>query len=81
MTNCGIINLLFFENYIPEFINAFLPANLPSLPNSSSILIRRLNFASRSLLQPLPVFNLPADVATAKSAMKVSSVSPLRFLT
>lgn len=48
------------------------------LPNSSSIRINWLYFAMRSVRDIEPVLICPAFVATAKSAIVVSSVSPLR---
>lgn len=47
-------------------------------PNSSSIRNNWLYFAIRSVRDIDPVLICPAFVATAKSAMVVSSVSPLR---
>ena len=47
-------------------------------PNSSSIRSNWLYFAIRSVRDIEPVFICPAFVATAKSAIVVSSVSPLR---
>jgi len=55
--------------YIPYF--AFVP-------NSSAMRISWLYFAMRSVRDIEPVFICPAFVATAKSAIVVSSVSPLR---
>ena len=49
-----------------------------SVPSSSSIRINWLYFAMRSVRDIEPVFICPAFVATAKSAIVVSSVSPLR---
>lgn len=48
------------------------------VPNSSSIRINWLYLAIRSVRDIEPVFIWPAFVATAKSAIVVSSVSPLR---
>src|SRR3954463_10742804 len=48
------------------------------LPSSSSILRSRLYLATRSVRASEPVLIWPARVATARSAMKVSSVSPER---
>ena len=48
------------------------------LPNSSSIRINWLYLAIRSVRDIEPVLICPAFVATAKSAIVVSSVSPLR---
>ena len=55
--------------YIPYFAE---------LPNSSSIRINWLYLAIRSVRDIEPVLICPAFVATAKSAIVVSSVSPLR---
>ena len=54
------------------------PANLADGPNSCSIRISWLYFAVRSLRARLPVLIWPQLVATARSAMVASSVSPLR---
>ncbi|GEM_PF-6082915 len=70
-----------FPQYEPEnqaFLKADLPAKRAAAPNSSSMAIRRLNLAIRSLLEAEPVLILPDAVATARSAMVVSSVSPER---
>ena len=58
-------------------INIYLPY-VASFPNSSSIRISWLYFAILSVLDIEPVLICPAFVATAKSAIVVSSVSPLR---
>jgi len=50
--------------------------NTASSPNSSSILRSWLYFAILSVLEADPVFICPAFVATARSAINVSSVSP-----
>ncbi len=47
-------------------------------PVSSSISIRRLYFSRRSLRESEPVLMKSAFTATARSAMKVSAVSPER---
>jgi|TARA_B000000460_G_scaffold79201_1_gene55308 hypothetical protein len=54
------------------------PANEAVEPSSSSIIISLLYFETRSDLQREPVLICPAPVATAKSAIVVSSVSPDR---
>src|SRR5690606_1773677 len=58
--------------------NAALPRNLAPAPSSASIASSRLYFATRSERDAEPVLICPAFTATARSAMKVSSVSPLR---
>lgn len=52
--------------------------NTAALPSSAAISSRRLYFAMRSLRQAEPVLIWPPPIATAKSAMNVSSVSPER---
>ena len=54
------------------------PAKRASAPSSSAMRSRRLYLATRSLRDAEPVLICPAPVATARSAMNVSSVSPLR---
>lgn len=58
--------------------NALVPANFALSPSSSSMARRRLYFAMRSPRQAEPVLIWPTPVATAKSAIVVSSVSPER---
>lgn len=58
------------------FLNGF--PNTAVEPSSASISSNRLYLAMRSLRQAEPVLIWPPPMATAKSAMKVSSVSPLR---
>src|SRR4029077_20011414 len=65
-------------HYPPKF-KAFIPKNLAPSPNSSSIRSNWLYFAMRSVREAEPVLICPAPVATARSAMKVSSVSPERW--
>ncbi len=60
------------------FLNAFFPANRASAPSPCSMRSNWLNFAIRSLRQPEPVLRCPALVATVRSAIVVSSVSPER---
>lgn len=52
---------------------------LADAPSSSSIRINWLYFAIRSVRDIEPVLICPAFVATARSAIVVSSVSPLRW--
>src|SRR4051794_5738329 len=59
--------------------NACKPGNSAAAPSSSSILSRRLYLATRSERDGAPVLICPAPVATARSAMVVSSVSPERW--
>ncbi len=58
-----------YADYIPYFAD---------FPSSSSMRINWLYFAMRSVRDIDPVFIWPAFVATARSAIVVSSVSPLR---
>ena len=53
-----------------------LPEYVDSNPSSSSILSKRLYFATLSDLAGAPVFICPDEVPTDKSAIVVSSVSP-----
>ena len=55
-----------------------LPANLAPDPSSSSIRKIWLYLAKRSERHGAPVLIWPVDRPTVRSAMKVSSVSPLR---
>src|SRR5207247_8753596 len=55
-----------------------VPANSAASPSSSSIRRSWLYFAIRSLRDAEPVLICPALVATARSAMVESSVSPER---
>jgi len=57
------------------------PAKIASCPSCSSILKIWLYLASLSDLHGAPVLIWPAFSPTTRSAMKVSSVSPLRWLT
>src|SRR5258708_915888 len=57
---------------------AFRPANFAASPSSSSMRKSWLYFAMRSVRLAEPVLICPARVATARSAMKASSVSPDR---
>ena len=61
-----------------EFPNTERPAKTTSGPSSSSIRNNRLYFASRSDRATEPILICPAAVATARSAIVVSSVSPER---
>src|SRR5918993_3400253 len=61
-----------------NFRTAFFPANVPLLPRASSIRSSWLYLAVRSLRLAEPVLIWPALVATARSAMVASSVSPDR---
>lgn len=64
-----ILNVVTIVFYIPYFADA---------PRASSILNNWLYLAMRSVRDMEPVLICPAFVATAKSAIVVSSVSPLR---
>src|SRR5262249_5783775 len=71
--------LLFsWVSWFPGFPCSCQPAKGASAPISSSIRSSWLYFASRSLRATEPILICPAPVATARSAMVVSSVSPLR---
>src|SRR6201996_7649083 len=69
----------FFEwhVYSPAF-TAAKPRNSAPCPSSSSMRSNWLYLAMRSVREAEPVLICPTPVATARSAMKVSSVSPLR---
>src|SRR5215470_20426190 len=56
-----------------------LPGKRAALPSSSSMRSSWLYFAMRSVREAEPVLIWPAPVATARSAIKVSSVSPERW--
>src|SRR5204862_6945075 len=58
--------------------NALTPANRAASPSFSSIRSSWLYFAIRSVLLADPVLICPSPVATARSAMNGSSVSPER---
>src|SRR2546429_4466638 len=55
-----------------------LPGKNATSPSSSAMRSSWLYFATRSVRDALPVLICPTPVATARSAMKVSSVSPER---
>ncbi len=59
---------------------SFGPAYTAFEPRASSILSRRLYLQMRSVREVEPVLICPVLKATAKSAIVVSSVSPLRWL-
>ena len=61
-----------------ELAMALRPAYLPALPSASSMRSSWLYFATRSVRLAEPVLICPALVATARSAMVASSVSPER---
>ena len=63
----------------PPVYKAPFPKNSALSPSSSSILKRRLYFATRSLRLGAPVLICPVFRATARSAIAVSSVSPERW--
>ena len=63
--------------YSPK-LTVSMPRNSAACPSSSSIRSSWLYFAMRSVREAEPVLICPAPVATARSAIKVSSVSPLR---
>src|SRR5690606_22810220 len=58
--------------------NAVAPAYAAAAPSSSSIRSSWVYFATRSDRAGAPVLLCPASVATARSAIVVSSVSPDR---
>src|ERR1700678_2018388 len=64
--------------YSPAF-TASRPRNSAPCPSSSSMRSSWLYLAIRSVREAEPVLIWPTPVATARSAMKVSSVSPLRW--
>ena len=59
-----------------QYLRIELPAYLAFWPKISSILISWLYLAVLSLLDNEPVLICPEEVATAKSDIVVSSVSP-----
>ena len=69
---------LFPKKDVKRFFSAHQPY-IANPPSSASISRRRLYLAILSLRQAEPVLICPPPMATAKSAMKVSSVSPLRW--
>jgi hypothetical protein len=79
----GIPRFILFEGVI-EYIHyspkltASMPIYSAACPSSSSMRSNWLYLAMRSVREAEPVLICPAFVATAKSAMNVSSVSPLR---
>ena len=79
-TNIAMTTIYFKTNKISFKFIIYIPYFACS-PNSSSIRINWLYFAIRSVRDMEPVFIWPAFVATAKSAIVVSSVSPLRWET
>src|SRR4029079_1799076 len=60
--------------------NAARPAYRAPPPSSSSMRRSRLYLATRSERDGAPVLSCPVPIATARSAMVVSSVSPERWL-
>src|SRR5208283_3818097 len=64
----------------PYCLNAPTPGKMAFLPSSSSILSSRLYLAVRSERQGAPVLIKPVPSAAERSAIVVSSVSPLRWL-
>ncbi len=56
------------------------PPYMAVSPSCSSIRNSWLYLASRSVREALPVLIWPVDMATARSAMVASSLSPLRWL-
>lgn len=65
-------------HHLPQRLYTERPAYFALRPSSFSISSKRLYLAMRSPRQAEPVFNCPTPVATVKSAMVVSSVSPER---
>src|SRR4030095_3042446 len=76
-----LIHFYHQEAYCHPFINLLLfPGNIPTLPRASSILNNWLYLAILSNREADPVLICPVFSATARSAIFVSSVSPLRWL-
>ena len=75
--NIAITTIYFSTSKIPFKVIIYIPY-FAFVPNSSAMRINWLYFAMRSVRDIEPVFICPAFVATAKSAIVVSSVSPLR---
>src|SRR5271156_1696180 len=70
----------FFQGHVySPALTAARPRNSAPCPSSSSMRSSWLYFAMRSVREAEPVLICPTPVATARSAMKVSSVSPLRW--
>ena len=69
--------LLEFSRYYFR-ASAARPGNFAAAPNSSSMRRSWLYLATRSVREAEPVLICPVPMATTKSAMKVSSVSPER---
>src|SRR5512136_3070835 len=69
------------HGYLPRLKKALCPGKRPSEPISCSIRRRRLYLQVLSERQGAPVLIRPVFMATARSAMVVSSVSPERWLT
>ena len=66
-------------DYSPKLRDS-MPRNSADWPSSSSMRRSWLYLAMRSVRLAEPVLIWPAPVPTARSAMKVSSVSPERWL-
>src|SRR5689334_18347804 len=67
------------DGYSPKLTDS-IPRNSADWPSCSSMRRSWLYFAIRSVRLAEPVLIWPAPVPTARSAMKVSSVSPERWL-
>jgi hypothetical protein len=65
---------------VADLQNASLPGNSAESPRSEQMRRSWLYLATRSERQALPVLIWPLRVATARSAIKASSVSPERWL-
>src|SRR5690606_24880747 len=68
------------EEEVAASHSAFRPGYSAVSASSSAMRRSWLYFATRSVRLALPVLICPARVATARSAMNVSSVSPERWL-
>ena len=69
------------DTFIADFVVAINGGQLKTGAPSRSMRSSRLYLATRSDREGAPVLSWPPLMATTKSAMKVSSVSPLRWLT
>src|SRR4030042_3388662 len=70
---------VFAESYFYHLAQKGSSRKRAALPSSASMSSRRLYLAMRSERETDPVLICPTPVATARSAMKVSSVSPERW--
>src|ERR1700754_2055931 len=74
----GLLALASSRERLDQLLNTDRPGNSASAPSASSIRSSWLYFATRSDRDGAPVLIWPQPVATARSAIVVSSVSPER---